>query len=129
MKKKLFLVFAIGAAGYSLLEIIWRSYTHWTMTLTGGFCLAMLFLVNEKLRMWNLFKKALAGAAIITASEFAVGVVVNLWLGWNVWDYSARRGNFFGQICPLFTLVWFLICIPVFFALGKIEKRILSKTH
>ena len=29
-------VFAIGAVSYSLIEILWRGYTHWTMMITGG---------------------------------------------------------------------------------------------
>ena len=37
-KGELLSVFSIGAAGYSLLEILWRGNTHWTMTLAGGIC-------------------------------------------------------------------------------------------
>ena len=29
-------VFALGAAGYAALELLWRGRTHWTMALTGG---------------------------------------------------------------------------------------------
>ena len=39
-KGELLSVFSIGAAGYSLLEILWRGNTHWTMTLAGGICFA-----------------------------------------------------------------------------------------
>ena len=49
---------------------------------------------------------AVAGALIATAAEFVTGCVVNLWLGWGVWDYSALPGNLLGQICPQFTLLW-----------------------
>jgi uncharacterized membrane protein len=49
---------------------------------------------------------------VITAVEFAVGIVVNIFLGLNVWDYSSVPGNILGQICPAFTLLWFLVSIP-----------------
>ena len=51
-------------------------------------------------------------AALITTVEFFSGVVLNLWLGWNIWDYSGMRINLLGQICPAFCLVWLGISIP-----------------
>lgn len=57
--------------------------------------------------------QAAAGACIITVYEFCVGLVVNIWYGWGVWDYSAQPGNLMGQICPLFTFIWFLICLSL----------------
>ena len=35
-------VFALGAAGYAALELLWRGRTHWTMALTGGVVLVGL---------------------------------------------------------------------------------------
>jgi uncharacterized membrane protein len=46
------------------------------------------------------------GAAIITALEFVAGVVLNVWLGLGIWDYSAMPFNVLGQICLPFTLAW-----------------------
>ena len=37
--KKQAAIFSTGALGYSLLEILARGYTHWTMTILGGLCL------------------------------------------------------------------------------------------
>lgn len=45
-------------------------------------------------------------AAAITATEFAAGAVLNLWLGLGIWDYSHLPGNLLGQICPQFSLLW-----------------------
>ena len=53
---------------------------------------------------------ALAGAVIITVYELAVGLLVNVKFGWHVWDYSAQPGNVLGQICPTFTVIWFVVC-------------------
>ena len=61
-----------------------------------------------------LFAAAAMGAVIVTFYEFFVGVVVNLRLGWDVWDYSSQPGNVLGQICPVFTGIWFAICFLFF---------------
>lgn len=42
----------------------------------------------------------------ITVVEFVAGLILNIWLGLGVWDYSAMPGNLMGQICPQFFLVW-----------------------
>lgn len=57
--------------------------------------------------------KAAVGACIITVFEFFVGLIVNLWYGWNVWDYSGKSGNILGQICPSYTLIWFFVSLAI----------------
>lgn len=42
----------------------------------------------------------------ITAVEFVAGLIINVWLGMGVWDYSNMPGNIMGQICPQFLLMW-----------------------
>ncbi|MBQ7923342.1 MAG: hypothetical protein IJ325_12350 [Clostridia bacterium] len=109
-----------GGAIYSLLEILWRGHTHWTMALTGGVCLLLIHLMDEHLGKMPFFLRCLTGAMLITAIEFGVGVVVNLFLGLEVWDYSERWGNILGQICPAFTVLWFGLCIPALLLTRKI---------
>jgi uncharacterized membrane protein len=111
--KKYIMIFLIGAMGYGLLERVFRGFTHWTMLLTGGLVLVILYYVNSKNENAPLWQKCLVGTFIITMIELAVGCVVNLWLGWNVWDYSAYSFNFMGQICLAFTILWFVLCIPL----------------
>jgi len=96
-----------GGALYVLLELAWRGRSHWTMFLLGGICFVCIGLVNEVIP-WNMpiWQQAAIGACIVTALEFLTGCIVNLWLGWGVWDYSALPGNVMGQICPLFFLLW-----------------------
>lgn len=50
-------------------------------------------------------QSAICGLAI-TAVEFIAGLIINIWLGMNVWDYSAMPGNIMGQICPQFLAMW-----------------------
>lgn len=109
----LLILFPIGAAGYYALEVAFRGFSHWTMALCGGLCVCLIFLANRKLADRPLLLRALAGAAIITAVEFVTGCIVNLWLGWGIWNYSHLPLNLLGQITPVFSAVWFLLCIPV----------------
>ncbi len=102
--------FFLGGMLYGLCELIYRGRTHWTMLLAGGLCLLLLYLLGAlPLRLWQ---RCLLGMGLITAVEFLVGCVVNLWLGWGVWDYSARFGNLLGQICPLYSLYWLGLSLP-----------------
>lgn len=104
------LIFILGGAAYGLMETLFRGYTHWSMVLTGGACVLTLYLLESWLLSINLVLAAMAGAVIITAYEFCVGLIVNLRLDWGVWDYSSLPGNILGQICPAFTALWFILC-------------------
>ena len=115
------LVFVLGGTAYGLIEVLFRGHTHWTMVLTGGACVTTLYLLLGWFDTQPLTTAALVGTAVITLYEFAVGCIVNLRLGWNVWDYSGMTGNVMGQICPQFSLVWFFLC---FVFLGSV--RLLS---
>lgn len=113
MSERIFeiLVFTLGGSAYGLMEILFRGHTHWTMVITGGACVLTLYLLEGWLLGMPLIIAALAGAVIITFYEFCVGMIVNVRLGWQVWDYSALPGNIMGQICPVFTLAWFFLCL------------------
>lgn len=117
------LIFMIGAIGYGILEIAFRGYTHWTMFLTGGVCFCILYVINKLMMKKALWKKCFVGATLITGIEFVVGCIVNIWFKWNVWDYSALKFQIFGQVCVLFSILWFILCIPVFLLSSKIEKK------
>lgn len=116
-------VFILGGTFYGLTEFLYRGYTHWTMVLTGGAVILTFYLLLPVLLTMHLLPAAASGALIITFYEFVMGCIVNLWLGWDVWDYSARAGNVLGQICLQYTGYWFAICLA-FFALIKYNKGI-----
>lgn len=105
-------VYLFGAVSYGLIEILWRGYTHWTMILTGGICFLSIYVVNTVFTDINILLRALISAVIITAVELTVGVIVNIKLGWNVWDYSAVKFNFLGQISLVYSFFWYLLSIP-----------------
>ena len=99
-------VFLAGGVIYGLLEMMWRGFTHWSMTVAGGICVLAIHLLNHRMRHRSMILRCTLGCAVIT------GVIVNLLLGLNVWDYSGMYGNFLGQICPAFSFLWFLISFP-----------------
>ncbi|MEG1633009.1 MAG: hypothetical protein RR314_03040 [Oscillospiraceae bacterium] len=101
----------LGAALYGGLELLWRGRTHWTMLLAGGLCFSVMYLLATRAD-WPLWQKWLCSAAVITTVEFVTGAVVNLRLGWDVWDYSDLPLNLCGQICLLYSAIWFLLAIP-----------------
>ncbi|HOQ14185.1 MAG TPA: hypothetical protein PKZ58_03805 [Bacillota bacterium] len=125
-------VFTAGAVLYSAIEVLWRGYTHPSMAATGGACLAAMYAYDKTHEKCPLPAKALYGACLITSAEFVVGCAVNLLLGQRVWDYSGFRFNLLGQICLLYSFLWYLLSIPAFllcrfarrlFRAGSCEKK------
>ena len=104
-------VMCAGALIYGMIEMVWRGHTHWTMLVLGGICFVVIYIIENNTGFGRLQKCAL-GALFITAAEFVTGLIVNVILGWGVWDYSDEFLNIAGQICPLFSLLWFILCIP-----------------
>lgn len=97
----------IGGIIYYILENIWRGYSHWTMFILGGICFIALGLINE-IFSWDtpLISQMVIGGAIITILEFITGYIVNLWLDWNIWDYSDLPYNLLGQISLFSSIGW-----------------------
>ena len=112
MTKKYFILGIIGGAVYVLLEMLWRGYSHWTMFLLGAVCFVLLGAVNEFFE-WDtpLILQMFCGCAIITALEFVTGCIVNLWLGWEVWDYSQYKFNVLGQISLRSSVGWYFLSL------------------
>lgn len=118
------IVYALGAIGYCVIEILWRGYSHWSMTVTGGICFMMIYFVNETIVSGGVLKKSTTSAIFVTAAEFLVGCIVNLLLGWNVWDYSDRPISLLGQICPEYFILWCLLCIPATLIAQQIKQKV-----
>ncbi len=122
-----FILFSVGALGYSVMEILFRGFTHWTMSITGGVCLVILWQIVKLLHFTPVIIQAVLGGISITISELIVGIIVNLWLGWNVWDYSGQSIHFLGQISVSFTIIWVIISVPICLILNAVLKLLKSK--
>ena len=108
--KYAFLVW-FGGSTYVTLEVFWRARSHWTMFVLAAVVFIMIGLLNEIWTKWNLLIQTLVGTGIATVLEFIAGLVVNVILRWDVWDYSNLPGNIMGQICPQFMILWALIVV------------------
>ena len=117
--RKAFL-FYLGGMLYCGLELLWRGRTHGSMFLLGGACFLVLGAVG---RLKNgLFFKAVLGGLLITAAELAVGLVVNR--QFQVWDYRSLPMNVWGQICPLYALLWTFLSPIGFWVHARLEQRL-----
>ena len=90
----------IGGGAYVGLEFLWRGYSHISMFAAGGVC----FLLLGRLCKAPWMMRIALGPVIITAVELTMGLLVNR--GYQVWDYRGIPGNFLGQICPIYTILW-----------------------
>ena len=115
-------VFTIGGSSYVGLELLWRGRSHKTMFLAGGLCLLLIGHLEEIEPKPSLPLRVLTGAGIITMVELAAGLLFNR--DHRIWDYRDQWGNWLGQICPLFSLLWISIAALVLLIYDPLEKLI-----
>ena len=107
-------LFLVGGTLYYFLEIMFRGFSHSSMFVCGGVCFLLVGLLNEfKSFNLSLVWQMLIGSIIITIIEFITGLIVNIWLGLNVWNYSSRPFNILGQVCLLYTILWYFLSLAV----------------
>ncbi|NLN14697.1 MAG: hypothetical protein GX185_03730 [Tissierellia bacterium] len=106
-------LFTIGGIIYYLIEILWRGYSYFSMFILGGLCFLLIGLVNE----YYFFKspllfQQLVACITITLMEFSFGLIFNVVLGLDLWDYSKNSYNLMGQICLKYSIFWFFLSLP-----------------
>lgn len=106
--------FLVGGAFYNTLEIVWRGYTHISMTLLGGFCFVYIYLIQNSICAPS-WLKALFCSIFITYAEFLTGFVVNIILKLNIWNYSQMPFNLLGQICVFYSVLWYFLSFAAMF--------------
>ena len=118
------LLWSWGGTVYFLLEVAFKTLRgepeqiSWTMLVLAVILTIPVERCGEQLP-WEvpLWLQAMACAMLVTAVELAAGVILNIWLGLGIWDYSHLPFNLWGQICPQFSAVWWFLCllfIPAF---------------
>lgn len=118
------LLWSWGGTVYFLLEVVFKTLRgepeqiSWTMLVVAMILTIPVERCGEQLP-WEvpLWLQALSCALLVTAVELAAGVILNIWLGLDIWDYSHLPFNLWGQICPQFSAVWWFLCllfIPAF---------------
>ena len=120
-------LFLVGGALYYALEVLFRGYSFLAMAGCGGLCFIICGVLNEKDRCMTLVLQMAIAACGITAIEFIFGLILNVWLGLGMWDYSNMPGNILGQICPQFMVLWFFLSAVGIFLDDLIRWRIFGE--
>ncbi|MDL2250780.1 hypothetical protein LJC51_09015 [Lachnospiraceae bacterium OttesenSCG-928-J05] len=95
-----------------LIEYLWRGYSHISMYILGGIIFLIADIQNERIE-WErpLWRQIFFVWVITLAAEFITGMIVNVWLGLYVWDYSEMPFNLLGQVCLPYALLFIPLCI------------------
>lgn len=101
------------------MEVIWKTLhgradsISWTMLLLAVILAIPLERCGAEMP-WHasLCLQGIVCGVAITAAELLSGLVLNVWLGLGIWDYSGLPLNFMGQICLPFFGIWCLLSIP-----------------
>ena len=101
------ILFFIGGIVYYMIELVWRGHSYLSMIAAGGCAFILLGLINSKYEYdMSLIAQTVVGGLILTAVELIFGIILNIILNLNIWDYSNEPYNFLGQICLSYMYLW-----------------------
>lgn len=119
------LVYIIGGTFGYLTELLFRRIVHKKWINPGflvgpnlplyGLGLCLLFTLSSadysfiSSPLWRNVFIIVAIALSMTAIEYITGILFIKGMHVKLWDYSDRKGNIQGIICPLFSLAWALV--------------------
>ena len=105
-------LFMVFGTIYFLLETLYKGHvTHWSMFVLAGVVGILIGNINEYIpwEMPFLYQCGI-GMIIATLAEGLSGIVLNVWLKLNIWDYSRVPLSFFcKQCCVPFCMAWFCL--------------------
>ena len=110
------ILFLIGGSIYVLIEICYRGYSHISMFIVGGICFILISSISElaPFKIPIVFQMLIA-CLLVTFVELISGIIINIFLNLNVWDYSSDKFNFLGQICLKASVAWFFLSLPAIY--------------
>ena len=115
-------LFYLGGSIYMALELLWRGRTHGSMFLAGGTCFLLIRHQGELPNPFPVPVRAMLGAGIVTMVELSFGLLANR--SYQVWDYRNQPGNLWGQICPLFSLLWIPVSLAAILLYDRLNRKI-----
>lgn len=95
------------------------------MFLAGGICFLLIGHLNRVEPRLPLPLRAIVGALIVTMVELGMGMTVNR--AYQVWDYRDQPGNFMGQICPVFSVLWVPLSLLAAVLFQQMENHLEQK--
>ena len=121
------IMFFTGGFLYCGIELLARGYSHISMFLAGGLCFILIGVIQFVLGdSASIVSQMIFCGIMITGIELAFGMIVNRQLHLNVWDYSGQQYNFQGQICLLYSNLWFLLSCPAILLHDYMEYLLLG---
>ena len=108
------ILFMIGGISYYFIEILWRGFSHVGMFILGGLCFILIGSISEYYftSNRNILVQLTISCLFITVLELFFGLILNVWLRLDVWDYSNLNYNFMGQICLRYSILWHFLSLP-----------------
>lgn len=104
---------------YCMIEILFRGWSHLSMFILTGFLgIFCVDSINNTLSFdCDYIVQILISTILCTIGEGISGIILNVWLQLNVWDYSKMTFGtfFFGQCNVLFCFAWMLIISIIIF--------------
>ena len=129
-------LFVIGSLLGWIIELFFRrlvSQKKWVNPgfLTGpylpiyGFGVVVLYAVSNiplgiELKAVDIIVRIIIIGFGMTFIEFIAGLIFIKGLKIKLWDYSDRKGNIMGIICPIFSLVWLVVGSLYYFLLNPV---------
>ena len=105
-------IWALGGTIYYTIEMVTRGFSHWSMFVVGGLALCFCTFQGQAMK-WTepLWIQVIKSVVFVTSLEFITGIIVNKWLGMQVWDYSELPFQLLGQICLPFMVIFSGLCV------------------
>lgn len=129
-------LFVIGSLGGWVIELFFRRFVSqkkWMNPgfLTGpylpiyGFGVLVLYAVSNiplgiDGHIWDVIIRIIIIGVGMSLIEFLAGLIFIKGLGIKLWDYSNRKGNIMGIICPSFSLIWLVVGSLYYFFLNPV---------
>ena len=129
-------LFVIGSLLGWVIELFFRRFVSqkkWMNPgfLTGpylpiyGFGVVVLYAVSNiplgiPIQAWDIVVRVVIIGVGMTLIEFIAGLIFIKGFKIKLWDYSDRKGNIMGIICPSFSLIWLVVGSLYYFLLNPI---------
>ena len=129
-------LFVIGSTFGWLLELLFRRFVSQKKWVNPGFLtgpylpiygvgvIALYAVSNINFGITSeavdIIVKILLIGVGMTLIEFIAGLIFIKGMGIKLWDYSDRKGNIMGIICPIFSLAWLVVGSLYYFFLNPV---------
>ena len=118
-------LFVVGSLAGWVIELFFRRFVSQKKWMNPGFLLGpylpiygsgvvVLYAVSNiplgiTSQVWDIIVRILIIGVGMTLIEFIAGLIFIKGLKIKLWDYSDRKGNVMGIICPIFSLAWLVV--------------------